>query len=178
MKYKIQYTPPYASNLPDNDGMIQYDRSTSVPIGYACLFLPQKDNGLINGIIISENQILDIGIELGLSLYCWDDPYSEYGDIEIASFYAKITTSAQISISNEQLLINIKPFNLDPYITSDNLLLYPNDEIDRNKFQIKELDSEKLLPYIKDFLIQSNFNAQFFEKIIPNSVISFSTIDE
>lgn len=162
MKYKLKLTNPYFINFDDGDNKIYYDVDSYLLTDYIIQYVPAKNGGRPNGLILKDDEIKEFEVNISIDVFLND----EYGD-EIANLATYITSSAQIAIVNGEIQLNIKPFTFDENINKSNLNNYDDD-----------IDDETFIKAIKKLLNQTELNANSFKQFMLKEALSFAQLDD
>lgn len=164
MKYKLKLKNVDFIILDEDDEfIIIYDNRNDLTFNYIIQYVPAKDAGRPNGLILNDNEVKEFNINISVDVFILD----EIGN-EIANLATYITSLAQIAIVNDEIQLNIKPFDIQTFdINENDLTIYDND-----------YESKKLIEVIKELLKKSNVNQHSFKNLMLKSLLSFTQLDD
>lgn len=163
MKYKLKLINPYFIILDEYDATMYYGHHNNLSMNYIIHYVPAKDACRPSGLILNNNEVKEFNINISVDVFVNND-----NEEEIANLATYISSSAQIAIVNNEIQLNIKPFDIQTFdINENDLTIYDND-----------YKSKKLIEVIKELLTKSNVNQNSFKNFMLKSLLSFIQLDD
>ena len=160
MRYKLKLRNAESMIFNEGSDDIRRDHSDDYfAMNYIIQYIPASE---INGLILKENEIKEFEMNFSIDVFVGNDD-----DDEIAGIVAYFTTLCQITVSNNELQVNVKPFTFEETITASNLTNYDS-----------EIDDETFIKAIKDLLRGVDLNATTVKQFMQKAVLSFAQLDD